>query len=65
MAAAKGHLKCLEMLVEHGGYLLARNKRGETPLQLSENMNQEEIIHYIATKPQSLTAKVRITCVYS
>ena len=48
LAAAKGHLRCLELLAEHGGLLLARDKRGETVLQLAERMNQEDVIHYIA-----------------
>ena len=48
LAAAKGHVRCLELLTENGGLLLARDKRGETVLQLAERMNQEDIIHYIA-----------------
>lgn len=48
LAAAKGHLRCLELLTEHGGLVLARDKRGETVLQLAERMNQEDVIHYIA-----------------
>ena len=48
LAAAKGHLECLELLTDHGGLLLARDKRGETALQLAERMNQEDVIHFIA-----------------
>lgn len=48
LAAAKGHLRCLELLTEHGGFLLSRDKRGETVLQLAERTNQEDVIHYIA-----------------
>ena len=48
LAAAKGHVRCLELLGEHGGLLLARDKKGETVLQLAERTNQEDVIHYIA-----------------
>lgn len=48
LAAAKSHLECLELLTAYGGLLLARDKRGETVLQLAERLNQEDVIHYIA-----------------
>ena len=54
MAAANGHVACLEMLVKCGGFILSRNKLGETPLQVAERLNQEDIIHFVATNLQSI-----------
>jgi ankyrin repeat protein len=63
LAAAKGHLRCLELLTEHGGLLLARDKRGETVLQLAERMNQEDVIHHIARHSAQHPLQVKVNAI--
>ena len=60
MAAANGHVKCLDLLTKYGGFMLARNKAGETPLQVAENCNQEDIIHFIATSSQPVKVSTHL-----
>ena len=60
LAAAKGHVKCLEILTTYGGFLQMRDKKGETALQLAEKLNQEDVIHYIAHHPAQNSMQIKV-----
>ncbi|XP_046851848.1 probable serine/threonine-protein kinase DDB_G0275165 [Xenia sp. Carnegie-2017] len=59
LAAAKGHVKCLELLTTYGGFLQMRDKKGETALQLAEKLNQEDVIQYIAHHPAQNSMQIK------
>ncbi len=47
VAAGRGHLACLQLLVQSGGNVLARDKELKTPLDYAINGRHESCLSYL------------------
>lgn len=46
-AAMQGHLDIVKMLVDHGADVTAKNKIGQTALELAKYSNKVNVVHFI------------------